>query len=1108
MSVDLDRLNELCKVRFEKEYKTYREYFGSIAHFSRDELLEQMFSKYTKGVLSEEEVLACMRTISLGSLKHLVKLYEYEGRFCKEKAVLMLRRRYMEESGYDKDEVFQCIRKLSHWLDFGLVKEICNDECLGLIVGEYARKHELDESFLDEIVDFLPSVFFGYTQLNTLLLDSFEASFDRVIERSMEILHVINYSERRAVETIARSRLKKDIFEYLVSNGLVEEDALVAMMDVVGCIDAEVFLSDGVVGKLCLESIIKYLDSIEVEKVVEIGILGCKCKKLYGAFPPVLEKRAEEFMKEARIIDVLLVMVYYDSRIRFGRALLALRPSLEKEFLICREEEKRRIAVDVDKSTGEIREVGAEDTESVPSHFGGGNEFRFVKKGKAGERDVVEYLREICVDSGDFIKDIRRKLGFSCFLDSPAKPTFDQLVVLPKYYFVESLRRYRNEFLDLLYQFDEIVIPGSRRRDLIARSIVSSGYRELFVRYLIKRNRYFKIEVNLDMWFEKMTSEYKIKYLLDHPTAIIGREEKTIESLKDSIRMLYPIIEKLEGKEISQEVIDKIRSHASMTGDPRKQGSEHRLYGENKDCGIKRQEANESIGIDVTKGLREWKSLGKKIKIEGCPSEDNVYDDLYPIEKIDYIPFKKRVGFICNEINKRISSGNGLHRAGLVTSVLVRDGEMAKRVLSTLQGVNRFGKDLVNFVEFFVFFLSYCKMEVSMEMATLKTLRRYISEEGSDTVLYFVFMKARLEEIEALFSEFRDKSFDVIYNAMVDRIRGVREGTTLSGEHGCVTIETSIPQPVIKRKKGSGTRVETVEVWDGRDQEERIRSIVMGFLSSEDESMHYLGLGCLSILGIEVSVERFLDSRSDRVVEAALNIVTKRPVTPSINAKLMEIMYRRGRLDSLGKMCLRAVDIDILEREDVDRIYEMFYIDPGNYLEILPRILERGYELTEEIIMELIGLLGQSQCDDIVENAMGVLKSIEYTEEMVFKSILSLESARFAPKTFLIEKVCTSRCSLGTRGFLKLCVCVSNEENYSVLRGLLEILRRKGINSNIVEKWKENRSLDRLMARIYPLCMKDKLYYKRILDEVRKDIDEWGFINEFYRNEFKEAQLI
>ncbi|AFN82687.1 hypothetical protein EROM_030660 [Encephalitozoon romaleae SJ-2008] len=1111
MKVDLDRLNELCKVRFEREYTTYGEYFGSIMHLTKEEGLREMFFKYIKGTLSEEEVLSRMGQSSPNDLKHFSKIYEYEKGFCKKKAALVLKRRYMEESDYDRDAVFQCIRRLSNWLDFGFVKDICNDEYLGLIIGEYARKHELDESFLDEIANFLPSVFFGYTRLNNLLLDSFEKSFERVIGRNLEILHVVDYLDRRVVEAISRSRLKKDIFEYLVSNELIEEDVLLMMIGAVGSIDTEVFLSDGVIGKLCSESIVKYLDSVGVEKVVEIAIAGCRCKKLYGALPSVLEKRIEGFMKEPRIVDVLLVMVYYDSGIRFGSFLSILKPSLEREFLVSREEEKRKVVVDVNKDTGEIREIGV-DVETTGVFSSEGGEFRFVGKGKAEEKDVAEYLREICTDSGDFLTNVRRKLGFACFLEGPTKPTFDQLVMLPGYYFAESLKRYCNEFLGLLYQFNEIVVPRSRRRDLIARTIVANGYKELFVRYLVKRDRYFRIEIDLDVWLEKMTSEYKAKYFQDYPMAIIGREEKVVESLKDDIQMLLPIVVKLESKKVPREVIDKIRKHISMKeGFYRKEG-EVKRHGQGRDDAIKKEETNkwnESMRIDTTKkGPGEWKPPEKRVKTESCPSEDNIYDDWYPIEKVDHVSFRKRVGFICNEINKRISGGNGLHRAGLVTSMVVRDVEMARKVLSVLQGVNRFGKEFVNFIEFFTFFLSYCKMEVSIDATTLKTLRRYISEEDNDSVLYFVFVKVKLEEMETLFSSFKEKSFDVVYKALVDRIRGVKEGTTKNTRNGCTAIKVGIPQPVIKRKKGKGTEINTVEIWNSGDQEERIRNVIGLFLSSDDECMHYIGLEGLNVLDLEVSVERFLDSRSDRVVEAALKVVIKRPITPAINSKFMEILYRRGRLDNLGKMCLRAVNIDILEKEDVDRIYEMFFIDPGSYLEVLPRIIERGYEPTEEIIMELIGLVGQSQCDDTIGNAMKVLKSTEYTEEMVFKSILVLENAKFAPKMFLIEKICRSSCNLNTRSFLKLCVCIGNEENYDALKGLLEILRKKGINADIVEKWKESKSLNRLMVRIYPLSMKDKPYYKRILDEAKKDAYEWNFINEFYRNELKVAQFI
>lgn len=61
----------------------------------------------------------------------------------------------------------------------------------------------------------------------------------------------------------------------------------------------------------------------------------------------------------------------------------------------------------------------------------------------------------------------------------------------------------------------------------------------------------------------------------------------------------------------------------------------------------------------------------------------------------------------------------------------------------------------------------------------------------------------------------------------------------------------------------------------------------------------------------------------------------------------MEILYRRGKLDSLGRMCLRTLNVDILENEEADRIYDMFFVDPIHYLEVLPKMLDRGYDVSE-----------------------------------------------------------------------------------------------------------------------------------------------------------------
>lgn len=1104
MGVDLRRLNELRMVRFEDEHRTYAEYVGCVAPFAKDKVLEAMLDRYMRRVLSEDEALQHIARSSKSNLKHFAKLYEYEEGFCKKRAIGALKARYTREDESGRGEVFQCIRRLAHHVSFEFVREVCDDECLALIVGEHARKQELDASFLDGVTEFLPSVFLGYACLNSLLLDTFEEAFARVLERSLEVLWVVDWKDERVFEAISKSPMRQEIFEYVVNGNVVEVDVLERMMGVVGSVDPDMFLGPGIIGRLDEKGIGRYLGSAAASEVVRIGIAGSRCRKLYNALSLVSKSGIERLLGQRGAVDVLLLIVHYDPSTRFGDALEALPASPEREFLVWREREGGGCAVDVDRVSGEIRGVGVPEAVCTSMPIGVG-EFRFVGGREGGKREVEEYLEEICTAEESLIKEVRKRLGFRSFLRGPCRPTFDQLLGLPSHYFAEALEVYTNEFLGLLREFNGILVSTSRKRDLVAKRIVCSGYGGLFARYLIKRNRYFGMEVDLDVWLQEMSVEYRIKYFRDHPMGLVGREDEVLKNMGNDPSALLPIVESLRGRNAPKETVGKVEEYVSRLrsactdgdGAPPDKGGEERKGSK----GVKKDSA---ALTGVRRASDEWKQQ-KKIKVEEKPEEECVYDDGYPVEKIDHRCFRRRVGFICNEINKRISSGHGLDRVAKVTSMIVRDNEVLERILSVLYGMNRCGKGFGSLVEFLVLFLSYCRMEVEISARTVDVLKRYISEGGSESVLYFVFMKARVEDIKGLLCEFKDNSLDLICKAMCDRACAVsRWGKTGGdGQEDWVIVEAQIEQPVIRRRKEGGVEIDTVMMWDGNEQKERITGLVGSLVHSPDEDMQYVGLLGVRSLEIEMDVEGFLESKSDRIVEAALEVVLRRSVTTSVNDKLMEILYRRGKLDELGKMCLRAINIDVLDGDDAERIYDMFFIDPRNYLEILPRMVERGHEVSGSISLELIKLLGAPQSDEVVDRAIRILRDVEYTDEMVFESIVALENARLASKMFLIEKICRCGRVLDTRSFLKLCVCIGNEDNYTVLRGLLSILRRMGAKHDLVEKWKGSRPLERLMGRIYPLCMEDRPYYEGLLERMKSDRDERMFIDEFYKDELQ-----
>lgn len=654
---------------------------------------------------------------------------------------------------------------------------------------------------------------------------------------------------------------------------------------------------------------------------------------------------------------------------------------------------------------------------------------------------------EEMVEEEDVVEAARRRVAFVSALNRIQRARFEDVLRLPGFYFGETLRTLSHPFLDLVFSFDKISLPCDRRKTLLARRIEAMGFKDLLAMYLVVRNRYFRMELDFDRWRSRMSQDFKARYLRDFPDVLAGREDAMAEELGDCMYLLHPAPKAVEW---GQDVQDA---------------------------------AGHQVGDD---GVVEKRSVvgAERMQLKRAKTVDDL-EELYSRELVgedEHKMFGGRGGQICNEIGRRMARGESLEKLARTTSVLVRDDAVLQRILSTLYRTNRYGRNLADLAEFLARFLSLCRMEIEASSAVLDIVRTHIEESQSACVLYFVVLKARASDLEWVFVEFRDAGLEVMCRSICDRVAGK------------MSVEQSVA------RKGRSCVIDSAEMLPV-DREE-FAGVMERLLGSSDEAMVYVGLRGMNALGNAIDVEWFLGARSDRVVEEALRM--ERKATAAVNAKLMDILYRRGRLDALGKKCLRAINIDILEKEDVDRMYEMFFLDPVNYLDMLSEMVKRGYEISTEIAMELTRLLRTTHGSENVGRIVRTLRTVECSDEMAFESVMSLEDASIDAKMFLIDRLAGAVGRMSTQMFLKLCVCIGNESNYEVLGRLLQILRAKSPRTEIVEKWRGNASLRRLMLRIYPLYMQDREYYLGLLEHAREsDRDEWDFISRFYGSELR-----
>ncbi|KAF9761081.1 hypothetical protein NGRA_2875 [Nosema granulosis] len=178
--------------------------------------------------------------------------------------------------------------------------------------------------------------------------------------------------------------------------------------------------------------------------------------------------------------------------------------------------------------------------------------------------------------------------------------------------------------------------------------------------------------------------------------------------------------------------------------------------------------------------------------------------------------------------------------------------------------------------------------------------------------------------------------------------------------------------------------------------------------------------------------------------------------------------------------------------EDItgENVLEHFSKDPEANLDLLRKI----DKIPRFIIFDLLKLLrvvrGTPE-DTIFE----ILKGHLLDPEMCLYALSGFGSFGHSSKIRIVGMIdCKDQ-----RVFLKMCETIANEDNLQVLRVLLTNLRDKGSNFDIIENWKNNYKLKKLLVRIYPLSLQDKKYYSEIFQEYKYE-DEKEMLQEIFNS--------
>ncbi|KAF7682856.1 hypothetical protein TCON_1928 [Astathelohania contejeani] len=254
----------------------------------------------------------------------------------------------------------------------------------------------------------------------------------------------------------------------------------------------------------------------------------------------------------------------------------------------------------------------------------------------------------------------------------------------------------------------------------------------------------------------------------------------------------------------------------------------------------------------------------------------------------------------------------------------------------------------------------------------------------------------------------------------------------------------------------------------------------------------------------ELDVSHFiseLDSEDDKVIEENLKIIKKTGMK-DINKQLFNLLFKRCKLDNIGVLCLEMIDFSKIEKENVERIYEMFYLDPLKYLDIFPKLEE--YEIEDGMVKELIHQLQYVYCDternkiyELVKNRtldlndlLDVLEGNNYGSKLMVLKLMD----GIIKDGGVIRRVDSSESPISDIEWLRLIMVIGNDDNPGVVIKVLNIIKKfdgriKLRMAKYVEEWKKKKKLGKLLGRLCPLL------------GVNYKIEEEKWITDYYKRQ-------
>jgi hypothetical protein len=187
-------------------------------------------------------------------------------------------------------------------------------------------------------------------------------------------------------------------------------------------------------------------------------------------------------------------------------------------------------------------------------------------------------------------------------------------------------------------------------------------------------------------------------------------------------------------------------------------------------------------------------------------------------------------------------------------------------------------------------------------------------------------------------------------------------------------------------------------------------------------------------------------------------------------------------------------DVDYKKTRIKDqKLFNLFIETPLGHIHLLHKLVQINFKPNKPTVFKLINFLRKAR-DDKEKSILEVIKLFQIDKEVFIYILSNFEFFSYDTKLSLVF---VFKDPVDTEIFEKYCEVIKNEKDFEVLKTILVNLKDRKVYFPIIEEWKSNLKLTKLLIRIYPLGMKDKEFYFEIFKNCNEE--EKKMIQEVYK---------